>query len=51
MPADRVGPRTRMVTFLAAREKNSAPWPHELAPPTTITSLPRYSVASVSDEP
>jgi hypothetical protein len=47
----RSGALTSMVTVRAYREKNSAPWPAEFAPPTTHTSLPRYRAASVMAAP
>jgi hypothetical protein len=34
MDASRESPRTSSVTLRAYREKNSAAWPAELAPPT-----------------
>ena len=39
MLAFRESPRIRIVTSLAKRERNIAPWPAELAPPTTKTLL------------
>ena len=34
-------PRIRIVTSLANRDRNIAPWPAELAPPITKTLLSR----------
>ena len=45
------GPRTRIVTDLAVRDRYTAAWPAELAPPTMYTSWPVQPVASVSAEP
>ena len=40
-----------MVTRAACREKKTAAWPAELAPPTMITWSPAQAAASVAAEP
>ena len=40
-----------MVTRAACREKNTAAWPAEFAPPTMITCWPAQPAASVAADP
>ena len=42
-------PRTIMRTFAAWPDRNTAPWPAELPPPTRMTSSPAHSRASIGD--
>ena len=51
MDASSEGPRTSSTTRRACREKNTAAWPAELAPPTMYTSSPEQAGASVIAEP
>ena len=42
-------PRTRIVTLAAWPDKKTAAWPAELPPPTSMTSSPRHSRASIGE--
>ena len=49
MLSARPGPRTIIRTLAAWAERNTAPWPAELPPPTRTTSSPAHRRASICD--
>src|SRR6516225_806930 len=49
MLAARPGPRTSIHTFSTYEERNTAPCPAELPPPTSTTSCPVHIFASIGE--